>query len=290
MAGQFGGFEPALPARRWCRNAGKHPHARPHRDERRNPAIASTGASKSSTAMASVEGRMKMTPATTLGEPAADPRDMSAAHTMFRREFGLMPGLVRAVTPGDKPRATLVADHIALLSGVLSQHHAAEDRHIWPRLRERCPRECGPLIEVIEEQRHAVRTRLLQVSNALQPWRDSASARARGALAGAIDRLIPVITEHLALEEERVVPLIVKHITDAEYAARAHEHAAHIPPDKLLTVLGMIMYHGDRAVSDLILAEMPVEVQSAIKDLAVQGYAAYATDLYGTPTPPRATS
>jgi hypothetical protein len=51
----------------------------------------------------------------------------------------------------------------------------------------------------------------------------------------------------------------------------------------------MIMYHGDRAVSDMILAEMPVEVQPAIKDLAVQAYAAYATDLYGSATPPSAT-
>jgi hypothetical protein len=58
-------------------------------------------------------------------------------------------------------------------------------------------------------------------SKALPQWRDSASAPARGALAGATDRLIAVIAEHLALEEERVLPLIVKYITDAEYAARA---------------------------------------------------------------------
>ena len=75
-----------------------------------------------------------MTPITTLNESLADPRDMFAAHTMFRREFGLMPD-----------------------------------------------------------------------------------------------------------EEERVVPLIVKHITDAEYAVLAQEHAAHIPPGKLPAVLGMIM-------------------------------------------------
>jgi hypothetical protein len=214
---------------------------------------------------------------------------MFAAHTMFRREFGLMPGLVRAVTPGDKQRATLVADHIALMSGVLSQHHVGEDRHIWPRLRERCPQEWGSLVDVMEDQRHTIYTCLLQVRRALPPWRDSASARARGALAGAIDRLITIITEHLALEEERVVPLIVKYITDAEYGVRAQEQAAHIPPGKLPAVLGMIMYDGDPAVSDMILAEMPVEVQPAIKDLAVQAYAAYATDLYGTAAPPRAT-
>jgi len=230
-----------------------------------------------------------MTPVTTPDQSLADPRDMFAAHTMFRREFGLMPGLVRAVTPGDKQRATLVADHIALVSGVLSQHHGGEDRHIWPRLRKRCPQECGPLADVMEDQRHAIRTCLLQVCKALQPWRDSASARAGRALAGAIDRLIGAITEHLALEEERLVPLIVKHITDAEYAVLAQQHAAHIPPGKLPAVLGMIMYHGDPAVSDMILAQMPVEVEPAIKDLAVQAYAAYATDLHGTATPARAT-
>ena len=226
-----------------------------------------------------------MTPVTTLTESLADPRDMFAAHTMFRREFALMPSLVRAVTPGDTQRATLVADHIALLSGVLSQHHAGKDRHIWPRLRERCP-QSAPLVDVMEDQHHAVRARLLQVSKALQPWRDSASARAGGALASAIDQLIAVITEHLALEEERVVPLIVKHIIDAEYAVLAQEHAAHVPPGKLPAVLGMIMYHGDPAASDMILAQMPVEVQPAIKELAVRAYAAYATDLHGTATLP----
>lgn len=43
----------------------------------------------------------------TANEPLADARDMFAAHTLFRREFGLMPGLVRAVADGDKaPRVT----------------------------------------------------------------------------------------------------------------------------------------------------------------------------------------
>ena len=225
-----------------------------------------------------------MAPVTTLNESLANPRDMVVAHTMFRREFGLMPDLVRGVTPGDKQRARLVADHIALVSNVLSQHRVGEDRHIWPRLRNRCAQECGPLVDVMKDQHHAIHTCLLQVSKALQPWRDSASARARGALAAAIDQLIAVVTEHLALEEERVCPLIVKHIADAEYAVLAQERAACIPPGKLPTVLGMIMYYGDRAVSDMILAEMPVEVQPAIKDLAVQAYAAYATDLYATAT------
>src|SRR6201984_1436793 len=137
----------------------------PTRPSRRDDDVVAL--SKSSISMASDEGHMKMTPITTLNESLANPRDMFAAHTMFRREFGLMPGLVRAVTPGDTQRATLVADHIALLSGVLGQHHAEEDRHIWPRLRERCPQECRSLVGVMEDQHHAIRTCLLQVSKAL---------------------------------------------------------------------------------------------------------------------------
>jgi Hemerythrin HHE cation binding domain len=229
-----------------------------------------------------------MTPVTTLDDSLADPRDTVAAHMMFRREFGAMPDLVRAVTPGDRQRAALVADHVALVSGLLSQHQAGKDTHIWPWLQKRCPQEYGPLADVIESQQQAIRTCLRQVSKALQPWRDSASARARGALAGATDQLIAVITDYLALEEQCAAPLMAEHITDAEYAALAQEQAAHVPPGKLPAVLGMIMYHSDPAASDMILAQMPVEVQAAIKDLAVQAYAAYATDLYGTPTPPRA--
>jgi hypothetical protein len=44
--------------------------------------------------------------------PLSDARDMFAVHTMFRREYGSMPDLVRAVAAGDKQRAAVVADHI----------------------------------------------------------------------------------------------------------------------------------------------------------------------------------
>ena len=38
---------------------------------------------------------------TMANEPLGDARDMFAAHTLFRREFGLIPGLVLAVAAGD---------------------------------------------------------------------------------------------------------------------------------------------------------------------------------------------
>lgn len=226
---------------------------------------------------------------TTINESLADARDMFAVHTMFRREFGLMPGLIRAVTASDTRRSILVADHVALVSGILSAHHSSEDELIWPRLRERCPEECAPLVDVMEAQHDAIHTHLLRATEAAKAWRDSASAGTRNTLANAVDSLIPITREHLSLEEERVVPLIEKYITRAEYIVLAQEGAADVAPDMLPTALGMVLYEAAPAVADMIIAKMPADVLPVIKDLAALAHAAYARELYGTGTPPRVT-
>lgn len=222
-------------------------------------------------------------------EPLADPRDMFTIHTMFRREFGLMPDLVREVAPGDGQRAAVVADHVVFVSTVLDFHHSAEDKHIWPRLRERCPDDCAALVDLVEDQHHTIHGYLLQVTEAQQAWRGSLMAEARDTLALAVDQFLAALTEHLALEEERVVPLIAKHITKAEWDLVAQEGGAEFPPDKLPTIFGMVQYEGDPEIIDMIVSQMPPEAQPVIKDLGSQAYAAYAKELYGTATPPRVT-
>ncbi len=224
---------------------------------------------------------------TIVNEPLADAREMFVIHSMFRREYGLMPGLVREVTPGDGQRAALVADHIDLMNLVLDFHHSGEDKHVWPPLRERCPGESAALADLMEDQHHTIHTYLLRVTEAQQAWRGSASADARDALADAIDQFLAALTEHLALEEERVVPLIGEYVTEAEWNAVAQEAGTELPPEKMPTVFGMLMYEGDPDAIDTIVMHMPAEVQPVIKDLGSQAYTAYATELYGTATPPR---
>jgi iron-sulfur cluster repair protein YtfE (RIC family) len=214
---------------------------------------------------------------------------MFAAHTIFRREFGLTPGLVRAVAAGDKQRSALVADHVAMVSSILNHHHSGEDEYVWPRLRERCPADCAALVDVMEDQHHAIANGLLQVEQARAAWRDSASADAGHVLADAIDQLLPTMNEHLVVEEERVVPLIEKYVTQGEYGHVAQEGSAGVPADKLPVMFGMFMYEAEPAAIDLAVAEMPAEVQPVIRDLARKAYAAYAEELYGTATPPRVT-
>lgn len=224
-----------------------------------------------------------------VNEPLADASDMFMVHAMFRREFGLMPDLVRAVADGDGQRVALVADHVDLMALTLDTHHSEEDKHVWPRLRERCPDECTALVDVMQDQHHTVHTYLLRVTEAEQAWRDSTSADTRDALADALGPFLAALTEHLALEEERIVPLIEKYITEAEWALVPQDAAANFPPDKLTVVFGMTIYEADPAAVDMTVAQMPDEIRPVIKDLATQTYAAYAKELYGTATPPRVT-
>lgn len=219
------------------------------------------------------------------GEPLANASDMAVVHTMFRREFGLMPGLVRAVAPGDLPRVTLVGDHIALLSKVLETHHTGEDKHIWPRLRDRAPQEVAPLITVMEDQHDAIHGHLTKVANTLAAWRQAPSADSGNALAQAAEQQLPVMREHLALEEERVVPLIEQYITAAEYGAMVQGASQVYPQDKLLLAFGMVFYGAPPAIVAAAVAHMPADVKPVIKDLGDKAYAAYATELHGTATP-----
>jgi hypothetical protein len=226
---------------------------------------------------------------TTTTEPLADTRDMFAVHALFRREFGLSPGLVRAVAADDVPRTTLVAHHIGLVGDLLKDHHAVEDKHLWPRLRVRGTQEVALIAFVMEEQHKAVHHGLLRTIDALACWRESASARHRDALAETIAQLLPLMKEHLAAEEERAVPFIQKYITAAEYSAVGRDAMAAIPPEDFPVLFGMLMYETAPAVIDAIVSQMPVEVQGSIRDLAAKAYAAHARDVYGTATPPRAT-
>src|SRR5215470_1183964 len=147
------------------------------------------------------------------GEPLADARDMFAVHTMFRREFGAVPSLISSVADGDEQRTAVVADHIALITLILEVHHSAEDDYIWPLLRERGGAEIAAIVDIMEQQHVGIYKGYLRVKEALADWRENASAGSRDALAGTVGQLLPLLDEHLSLEETRVVPQIERHLT-----------------------------------------------------------------------------
>lgn len=222
---------------------------------------------------------------TQANEPMADVRDMYMAHTMLRREFRLLPRLVRDVAPGDVERAETVGAHAEQVCFLLHLHHEGEDLLLWPRLVERAGDRATAIVPTMEEQHAAIEETYEEVTGLLPRWR--ATAEHGGRLAAALDRLLPALLEHLALEEKEVLPLAEQYVTAAEWRQLGEHGMARTPQEVLPLSLGMAMYEADPEVVEALLAELPEAHRSALTDAAERAYAAHAERVYGTGTPPR---
>lgn len=220
-------------------------------------------------------------------EPLADVRDMHMAHTMFRREIGLAPALIRGVADGDVERAATVADHLGLVDTVLHHHHVAEDTHIWHRLVERAGAEAEPVVRVMEDQHDGIDKLLDEVRTGLAHWRGTADAAHGAALADTTDRLFDRLVEHLAVEEDLAVPLIAQHVTAAEWAQMIGDNAADVAPEQMPLIFGLMAYEADPDTIRDVIAGMPPEISGVIGGLAADAYAAHAQRVHGTATPAR---
>jgi hemerythrin-like domain-containing protein len=216
-----------------------------------------------------------------------DGREMLMVHNMFRREFALMPALVRDAAVCDQERVQIISDHIENVSAILHHHHHSEDENSWPLLLGRCGEEMAPLLQLMESQHEVVAKFGHEVDEALEVWRGSPSTESRKALADALDRLLPSLKDHLSAEEKIIVPLMEQHITAAEWTAIAMKSAAVFDPESLPLAFGMVVYEGDPEVVETAIANMPAEVRPVIRQLAAQAFASYSERVHGTATPPR---
>ncbi|MFI7608081.1 hemerythrin domain-containing protein [Micromonospora sp. NPDC049366] len=218
----------------------------------------------------------------------ADVRDMYMAHAAMRREFGLLPQLVRDVAPGDTRRAEVVGAHADLMCLILHTHHEGEDLLLWPRLRERGGAEAEAIVPTMEAQHHAIEAAHAQVVALLPAFR--ATARGGEALAEALDALRAALIEHMDLEEREILPLAEKHVTAAEWKGLGEHGMRHAPKKILPLVFGIAMYEGDPEVVKAVLAEAPGPARLIMPILAPRLYASHARRVHGTATPPRGTA
>ena len=217
-----------------------------------------------------------------------DGREMHMVHDVFRREFALMPALVRGVAVGDHNRAQIVTDHIQRVSALLHHHHLVEGQYTWPLLLERCGPAFASVVQVMEEQHEQIATLGREVDAALTIWRTNATVESREALAAALERLLSPMKEHLRDEEERVVPLLEEHITASEWDATVQKGAEEIEAENLPLSFGLLMYEGDPQLVERTIANLPANARPVIRELAAQAFAEHSRRVHGTPTPHRA--
>ncbi|MFK3979435.1 hemerythrin domain-containing protein [Micromonospora sp. NPDC050397] len=215
----------------------------------------------------------------------ADSRDMYVVHKVFRREFAAVPGLVREVAEGDVTRAGLVADHVGLLTFVLTKHHEGEDLLVWPKLLERGAAEITPMVETMEHQHEALHRALAEVDAKLDQWRRTAGTGEREALAAAVERMIPPMVEHLDTEETHVLSLIDKYLTAAEWEAVAAATMGKMPKSKLPLVFGMALYGAEPEQVRILKDTLPAPAWFMFSRLGPRAFAKHSRRIHGTATP-----
>ncbi|MFJ4847225.1 MULTISPECIES: hemerythrin domain-containing protein [unclassified Streptomyces] len=215
----------------------------------------------------------------------ADVRDMYMAHTMIRREFGLLPQLVRDVLPNDTKRSEVVGAHAEFVCRLLHFHHDGEDLILWPLLQERGQEEAEAIVPVMEEQHHAIEAANAEAIRLLPEWRST--ARGGHELAEVFDRLLDALLEHMSMEEQRILPLAEKYVTAAEWRQLGEHGMSEMPKKALPLAFGMAMYEGDPEVIKAVLAEAPGPARLILPFLAPRLYAKHAKRVHGTATPPR---
>ncbi|GAA1479280.1 hypothetical protein GCM10009623_37260 [Nocardioides aestuarii] len=214
-----------------------------------------------------------------------DTRVMGVIHTVYRRELRLAGEVVRGVAPGDTARAAVVADHLQLVHDHLHHHHTAEDDLLWPLLLERVPEELAPLVHLMEQQHATVESLVAEVATLLPRWRSGAAADDRDRLAELHDRLYLHLVEHMDAEEERLLPIVARAVTQDEWEAMGARARSGTPRSQSLLVLGMIVHDGDPEVVATMLATAPGPVRWLLPRLARRAYRRHALSVYGTATP-----
>jgi hemerythrin-like domain-containing protein len=188
-----------------------------------------------------------------------DTWEMVVVHRLFRREFGLAPGLIRRVAEGDRQRSAVVADHLASLAEGLHHHHTTEDELLWPILLARVDELDAGLVHRMETQHDTVATLMDRAGELLPRWRAEADPTTGEELANIFDKLSVALNEHLAEEEDEVLPLCSRHLTQAEWDALGKRGQEAIPKGaRAFVSLGAILVDAAPSERTRFLAQLPL--------------------------------
>ena len=230
---------------------------------------------------------MRTPPGVLHGPGLTDVRMMVVAHSSFRRELMLAVPAVRGTAAGDVRRRRVVADHVELFLDSLEHHHTIEDDLLWEPLAARVPQAVVSLVALMQEQHEGVHAHLAETRTLMRRWRSDGEPGARDALAQALENLVIALCQHLDTEEERVLPLMARHVTAAEWEEFTRQGMGSIPPRLMLVGFGMMLYEGDPEAIAGEVRKLPAPLRPFLPILGRWAYRRYARRLHGTGTPRR---
>lgn len=174
------------------------------------------------------------------GPKICDASGMAEIHRMFRAGFGEGRALIDGVAEGHVAHAEVVADHLSMLSTGLHAHHEGEDTMLWDALEQRAP-GCELHVERMKAQHAAMLVHLMALDAALPAWRKSGRETDAAAVGIALDGVNTALAEHLPDEEQHIVPVMEKVITQTEVDALSEHGRKATPKGRQFFQLGAIL-------------------------------------------------
>ena len=207
--------------------------------------------------------------------PRPDVTDMYAVHGVFRDTLGAAPRLVGGIAPGDAARVALIANYYENILSFLAAHHDAEEKLVFPLLRERCAGEGALLDELVEQHEEAIEL-LHGAESALSAW-PSGDAGSQKATEDALGALHDQLVRHLDEEEERALPLAAANLSMEEWGALPGHGMANFHGDKIWLILGLIRERMTEEQRAAMLEHMPppaLEMWTGFGEQAFKDYSA----------------
>jgi hemerythrin-like domain-containing protein len=196
-------------------------------------------------------------------EHTIDTHDMLLIHRVIRREIGQLPGLIRAAA-GDASRARIVGAHATEMLDFLHVHHSGEDELLYPLLRQRVSLD-SELIDRMEAQHAEVDAAVRAVTDDLAAWSAHADPVLGERITARIDTMVPVLIEHLAEEEEHILPVVSTTISQQEWNALGKHGFSSIPGKRRLIILGHIIEETDDTERRTFLLNVPPPARIAYR-------------------------
>jgi hemerythrin-like domain-containing protein len=107
-------------------------------------------------------------------------------------------------------------------------HHPKEDRFLFLRLRARCP-QARPLLDALEAEHRVGAEKIRTLEQSLARYQQGGEAEA-GAFIDVVEAYARFHWDHMAREENEVIPLARKHLTPADWEAIDAAFAGHDDP------------------------------------------------------------
>jgi hemerythrin-like domain-containing protein len=196
--------------------------------------------------------------------PVTDAPDLSSylqIHRALRISATRLRAAVDGLDRGDRSRAAAISGWFDGFAGELRAHHTVEDEIFFPALAERVPTYADHGDGLAAD--HVRLEELLgELSQTLRHLGGGADWLETVAAASALTaELAEHLDEHLAVEDEDVLPLFERHFTAAEYEAMHEQALKKISFRQMAFTVPWLVSHLEGEEKDELLATAPLPLK-----------------------------